>query len=67
MIFVPAMKRMDVKKKGSERTNQLAASECKYKCNYGTENWFDSLERGHCPSALQPFPDKEFTEHVMFF
>ncbi len=28
-------------------TNQLSVSACKYKCNYGSVNWFDSPGRGH--------------------
>lgn len=42
-------KKKKKKKKGSEMTNQLSVPLCKYKCNYGSVNWFDSLERGRYP------------------
>lgn len=50
------------KKNGSEMTDQLSPSQCKYKCNYGSVNWFDSVERG--PLPFSPF----FTinSHVTF-
>lgn len=50
-------------KGGSEMTNQLSVSLRKYKCNYGSVNWFDSGER---PLAITPVFSRKLCKSVTF-
>lgn len=54
---------VDGRRRGKDQKWQLWVFLCKYKCNYGSVNWFDSGEKAANLSRLSLQEKKKKTKH----